>query len=281
MSRGGSEFLSEFLTELGAVAVTLENGGPGEFYEAAFPQQPDWSEVDVSGLFDGSVDADAIVDEVQSVFAECARCDVSTLQDQDWERNWLSSFEPTRVSRDLWVCPSWLPPPDANAVNLIVDPGLAFGTGTHPTTALCLQWLDRNRPAGFHVVDVGCGSGILAIAALKLGAVHAWGVDIDPRALTTSRENAKRNDVEDEYTACKLDGMPDGFSVQLVMANILASVLIELKERLVSLVRSGGVILLTGILHDQAKDVQSNFASCFEFRENRRDKWSLLIGKKR
>jgi ribosomal protein L11 methyltransferase len=273
--------LGEILTELGAVAVTLENGGPDEFYDTAFPQQPDWSELDVTGLFDGSVEPRAIVDEVSSVFPGCDCRDVSCLQDQDWERSWLSGLEPTQVGRDFWVCPSWLSPPGAKAVNLIIDPGLAFGTGTHPTTALCLEWLDGNRPEGFHVVDVGCGSGILAIAAIKLGAVHAWGIDIDPRALTASFDNAKRNGVVDEFTACTLDELPNGFSAQLVMANILASVLIELKERLVALVHTGGVILLTGILYDQAQDVQNDFASRFEFSETRRDEWSLLIGKKR
>ena len=281
MPRDGSELLGELLTALGAVAVTLENGGPDEFFEAAYPQQPDWSELDVTGLFDGFVEPRAIVDEVSSVFPGCDQCDVSSLQDQDWERNWLSGIEPTQVGRDLWVCPSWLSPPDTKAVNLIIDPGLAFGTGTHPTTALCLEWLDSNRPEGFHVVDVGCGSGILAIAALKLGAVHAWGIDIDPRALTASFDNAKRNGVVDEFTACSLDELPSGFSAQLVMANILASVLIELKQRLAALVHTGGVILLTGILCDQAKDVQHEFASCFEFSETRRDEWSLMIGKKR
>ena len=269
------------MTEQGAVAVALENAGPDEFYEAAYPQMPDWPELYVTGLFDASVDTGEIVDRIQSLFTECDRCSVSRLVDRDWERSWLSGFEPIQAGRNLWVCPSWISPPHAEAVNVIIDPGLAFGTGTHPTTAMCLEWLDRNPPAGNRVVDVGCGSGILAIAALKLGASHAWGIDVDPRALKASRENAERNGVAGEYSAGALDEVPRSFSAHLLMANILAGVLVGLKEHLVSLVCSDGVMLLTGILHSQAIEVQNTFASNFQFEEMQREEWSMLIAKKR
>lgn len=281
MPREESEPLSDALTELGALAVMLKNGGADGFYEAAYPQQPDWSEIDVTGMFDESTDVAGVVDTIRSMFGSFTDQGVTTLEDRDWVRVWLAGFEPVQAGKGLWIVPSWLTPPVNEAVNLIVDPGLAFGTGTHPTTAMCLAWLDENRPAGLDVVDFGCGSGILAIAALKLGAARAWGIDIDPRALAASRENAERNRVADRYSACTLGKMPENICAQLVMANILARVLIDLKDDLVSLVCKDGVILLTGILRDQVKEVRKMFEPTFEFREVQREEWFLLTGVKR
>lgn len=269
------------MTELGALAVTMENGGADEFYEAAYPQRPDWPEMDVTGLFEESVDAAGVVASIRSTFTSCSRHDITRLEDRDWERSWLGGFEPIQAGRDLWVVPSWLEPPVQNAVNIVVDPGLAFGTGTHPTTGLCLSWLDRNRPAGLDVIDFGCGSGILAVAALKLGASRAWGIDVDPRALVASRENAARNGVADRYSASTLDAIPKGVCANLLIANILARVLIDLREDLQSLVCSSGVILLTGILRDQVEQVRCRFETWFEFSEEQREEWSLLIGMRR
>jgi len=276
-----SDALGDALTGLGAMAVTMENGGADEFYEAAYPQRPDWPEIDVTGLFEGSVDAEGVANAIRSTFAGCTSHDIDRLEERDWERSWLDGFEPIQAGRDLWVVPSWLEPPVETAVNIIVDPGLAFGTGTHPTTGLCLSWLDRNRPAGADVIDFGCGSGILAVAALKLGASRAWGIDVDPRALVASRENAARNGVTDRYAACTLDTLPEGVCATLLMANILARVLIDLREDLQSLVCSSGVILLTGILRDQVEQVRCQFETWFEFSEERREEWSLLVGVRR
>lgn len=275
-----SEALGDTLSGLGALAVTMENGGADEFYEAAYPQQPDWPEIDVTGLFDDAADTAGVVSAICSTFPECTCHDVLQLEDRNWERSWLDGFEPVRAGRDLWIVPSWLEPPVKDAVNIIVDPGLAFGTGTHPTTRLCLGWLDRNRPRGAHVIDFGCGSGILAIAALKLGAARAWGVDVDPRALVASRENAERNEVVDQYSACTRGNLPGDTCAHLVIANILARVLIDLRDDLRSLVCDDGVILLTGILSDQAEQVRNSFEPWFEFSEEQRDEWSLLIGTK-
>ena len=164
---------------------------------------------------------------------------------------------------------------------MIIDPGLAFGTGTHPTTAMCLDWLDRNRPNGKRVVDFGCGSGILAVAALKLGAEMVWGVDVDPRALQASEHNAVRNGVAEKYTACTETELPAGLVVDLLVANILAGVLVDLNQRLSDLVCAGGALLLTGILRDQERDVSSAFRTSFDFSPIRREEWSMLIGVKR
>ena len=275
-----SDPVHEYLAELGALAISFENAGPDEYYEAAYPQQPDWQEISLTGLFEEQNDPEMIRAKVQSFLGRQISCEVSSLSDRDWERSWLSKFEPTQVGPKLWVCPSWLEPPDAGSENLIIDPGLAFGTGTHPSTAMCLNWLDHNRPLNRRVIDFGCGSGILAIASLKFGARHAWGIDTDPRALAASENNARRNSVADRYTVCTVDTLPKDLLVELVMANILANVLIELEATLNSLVETGGTILLAGILREQASSVREAYAPYFDFDEFHRDEWSMLVGYK-
>ncbi len=272
--------MTQSLTELGAIAVTIENASSGAFYEAAYPHVPDWSEHFQTGLFLKQVDSQVIVDKIESLFGKNYLYDISELVDQDWERTWLSDFTPVQVGPSMWVCPSWLEPPVASDINLIIDPGLAFGTGTHRTTALCLDWLDRNRPYKSEVVDYGCGSGILAIASLKLGAAHAWGVDIDPRALTASEDNARRNQVSDRYTACDGQTLPKHLSADVVIANILADVLIDLSHTLTSLVRESGTILLSGILREQESKVKNAYADHFDFHQIRQEEWSMLVGYK-
>lgn len=275
-----SEPLHQCLAELGALAVSFENAGPDEYYETAYPQQPDWRELNLTGLFPEQSDPKQVMAKVHSFLGRGTACEVSTLRERDWERSWLSGFKPTQVGPRLWVSPSWLPPPAADAVNLIIDPGLAFGTGTHPSTAMCLEWLDRNRPLNKRTVDYGCGSGILAIASLKLGAKHAWGTDIDPRALTSSADNAKRNSVADRYTVCTTDTLHECLNADLVMANILANVLIELRQTLNSLLVTGGIILLAGILREQESKVREAYAPHFDFDQVHHDEWSMLVGYK-
>lgn len=167
----------------------------------------------------------------------------------------MDGFEPLKMGQRLWIVPSWHDAPEQDAVNLMLDPGLAFGTGTHPTTALCLEWLDGlavdGKLAQHSVLDFGCGSGILAIAALKLGAVDALGTDIDPQALQASRENAQRNDVSDQLTLCYPDRLPDA-GYQIVVANILAGPLVELAPQIAASVAPGGRLALSGILAPQA-----------------------------
>lgn len=276
-----SEPLHEYLTELGALAVSFENAGPDEYYESAYPKQPDWPKLSLTGLFAGQSDPKLVMSKVQSFLGQTIACEASTLLERDWERSWLSGIKPTQVGPKLWVCPSWLQPPVNDAVNLVIDPGLAFGTGTHPSTMMCLRWLDQNRPLNKRIIDYGCGSGILAIASLKLGAKYVWGTDIDPRALTSSENNASRNQVADRYTACTVDALPkrlDG--VDLIMANILANVLIEHKQALSSLLKKGGTIMLAGILREQEAKVREAYAPYFKFDHFHHDEWSMLIGYK-
>ena len=182
--------------------------------------------------------------------------------DEDWVAKSREQFAPIRVSEHLWIVPTWRAPPEPDAVNLVLDPGLAFGTGAHPSTLLCLQWLERNIAGGETVLDYGCGSGILTIAALKLGARRAVGVDIDPDAVRTARANARRNDVAGEF----LEGCaPLTFTADVVIANILANPLKVLAPMLASRCRHGGQIALSGILSDQASEVESCYSPWIVF----------------
>lgn len=266
--------------ELGALAVSFENAGPDEYYETAYPEHPDWPVLSLTGLFSEHDDAQRVVAKVRSFLGGQVPCAVSKLVERDWERSWLSEFKPVQVGPRLWVSPSWLQPPAGAGVHLFIDPGLAFGTGTHPSTAMCLEWLDRHRPLGKRVIDYGCGSGILAIASLKLGAERAWGTDVDPRALAASRENASRNSVADRYTACPTNAVSGSLRADLVLANILANTLIELKPTLIPLLATGGTLVLGGILRGQESKVLAAFAPRFDFDQFHCDEWSMLVGYK-
>lgn len=258
--------------------MTFENAGPDAFYEAAHPGRPSWSEVGVTGLFPSPFDAGRVVSAVRSRFGRSLTAEVAQLEHRDWENCWLEHFRPNRVGEHLWICPTWSTPPVADAVNLMLDPGLAFGTGTHPTTSMCLAWLDRHRPLGKRVVDYGCGSGILAIASLMLGARQAWAVDVDARALTASQRNAERNGVSGRLIVCSDADLPGDMRAELVMANILAGVLIDLRSRLTSMLDQGGVILLTGILQGQEAEVREAYGPEFSFERTAAEEWLMLIG---
>ncbi len=261
------EELSAFFESRGALSVTFVDAADQPLFEPDPGTTPLWSATRVTALFA----ADAELGPLKAALVEVYGADVlhrlveETLHDRDWERAWLDQFHPMQFGEHLWICPDGQRPPAAEGQVLIdLDPGLAFGTGTHPTTALCLSWLDRNPPVGGQVLDFGCGSGILAIAALKLGATAAYGVDIDPQALLASHDNAVRNAVGEQLTTCLPGDLP-ACRFDLVLANILANPLIELAEQLASLVRPGGVLVLSGILAGQADEVQAAYERWFEF----------------
>jgi ribosomal protein L11 methyltransferase len=276
-----TEKLTEMLELFLSQAVTSENAGKDEFYEIAFPKTPDWKEVRVTGLFDAAVDPDPIIQFVQQQLDPNASqeipCTVSKLVDQNWERVWLDSFKPIQVGENLWICPSWREPTEANARNIILDPGLAFGTGTHATTAMCLAWLARHDFTDNTVLDYGCGSGVLAIAALFSGASHADAVDIDPLALQASQQNAERNKLENNIKTYLPSDLPEK-QYDIVIANILADVIIELSVTLRQHLSLGGTLLLTGILSTQAERVISAFKNEIHFEHFSQDQWTLLVG---
>ncbi len=261
------ERLSSFFEEHGALSVTLVDAADQPLYEPDPGTTPLWATTRITALFDQGVDLAALRDALAARFgaALAAQLSASTLDDQDWERAWLDQFQPMRFGDHLWICPAGQRPEAAPGQVLIdLDPGLAFGTGTHPTTALCLAWLDRHRPQGLEVLDYGCGSGVLAIAALKLGAAAAVGVDIDPQALWASAENAARNQVDGRLVTHLPDALPERH-YDVLLANILANPLIALAPKLAGRVRPGGRLVLSGILAAQAEAVQQAYTAWYDF----------------
>jgi ribosomal protein L11 methyltransferase len=235
-------------------------------------------------LFDASVDIAVIRRALVAAFGDplSSRLQLESLPDRDWERVWLDDFHPMQFGERLWVCPAGQRPQNSeHAVIIDLDPGLAFGTGTHATTALCLQWLDSNPPVGLQVLDFGCGSGILAIAALKLGASRVQAADIDEQALLATRDNALRNGVDRNLYTCLPEQLPLG-TFDLVLANILANPLMQLSKTLVQRVRPGGDLVLSGILADQASEVGACYRPWFSLSEPvELDGWVRLHGIRR
>ncbi|MGW8310163.1 MAG: 50S ribosomal protein L11 methyltransferase [Thiogranum sp.] len=260
------EALSAFFETQGALSVTLVDAGDQPLFEPDPGTTPLWSSTRLTALFDDDVDLAPVREAFGRSFGEASQRLVEQgLADQDWERSWLDRFQPMRFGEHLWVCPAGQRPPRAAGQVLVdLDPGLAFGTGTHPTTALCLEWLDRHPPVDCRVLDFGCGSGILAIAALKLGAAAVWAADIDPQALWATRENARRNRVAERLnTGLPADVKGQRFAV--LLANILANPLIELAPRLAEVLEPGGRLVLSGILSEQADAVRRAYAPWVSF----------------
>ncbi|AWB56423.1 MULTISPECIES: 50S ribosomal protein L11 methyltransferase [unclassified Colwellia] len=254
-----AEKYSDWLSACGAQAVTFIDAKDTPIYE---PLPGDeviyWNNTVVMGLYDASHDMDKVLNYLKGIHPDKANMayKLEQLEDKDWEREWMDNFHPMKFGQRLWVCPSWREVPDPSAVNVMLDPGLAFGTGTHPTTALCLTWLDGLDLVGKTVVDFGCGSGILSLAALKLGAKKVIGIDIDPQALQASLENAKRNQCEDRLELFLPKDQPK-FKADVVVANILAGPLRELAPVIIEYVASNGVLALSGVLEEQAQQLQT------------------------
>ena len=277
------EALEDWLFEQGAVAVTLEDNADEPLLEPGPGETPLWQQVQVVALFSEGVDLMPVIASVPKELVRIADETPTHVPDQDWERAWMDNFHPMRMGDRLWICPSWTPPPDPSAVNVLLDPGLAFGTGTHPTTAMCLGELDRVIQPGACVVDYGCGTGILAIAAMKLGASHALGVDNDPQAITASKQNAERNDVAEGVFEVV---MPDDQRIaqwqggaDVVVANILAGPLASLVDPLVALMKPGARLILAGLLQDQADALITAYAPHLPLVVERElEGWVLLAG---
>src|SRR5450759_4805171 len=283
-----AEALSEALLELGALSVDLLDADadtPDEqaiFGEPGEPPPGVWQHNRVSALFDSDKDVSAILRNATANIGlkQLPVHRIETLADNDWVRLTQSQFEPIPISPRLWIGPTWPTPADPDAINIGLDPGLAFGTGSHPTTRLCLRWLDSNLQGGESVLDYGCGSGILAIAALKLGAAHAVGVDVDLQAVIASRDNAIANQVKNVRFYLP-DDAPQS-SYDLVVANILTNPLRILAPLLAKATRSGGQIVLSGILEKQAQDVMNIYQPWFDLNAPIfEDGWSCLSGRKR
>ena len=288
-----AEVLSEALLAFGALSTDIHDAAAGTEREQVLFDEPGessgefWFASELTALFNADVDIPAIVQAATEAaqLSGPPRYHVKYVEEQDWVRSTQSQFSPIRISSRLWIVPSWHEIPDPAAVNLILDPGLAFGTGTHPSTQLCLEWLDENVRGGEDVLDYGCGSGILAIAALKLGAGHVVGIDIDPQAVEASRRNALLNQCQETKVEFHMPpvetqaGAESGGQADMVVANILANPLIMLAPILISATRKGGQIALSGILMEQAEEVMQVYRQYFDMRIARdREGWALLTG---
>jgi ribosomal protein L11 methyltransferase len=280
VDRSLADPLGDALEQCGALAVTNENAGEDDYYEVAFPGTPGWQRVLVTGMFDSQVDSLSIRERLKERICpdEGLSCEVTMLQDQDWERAWIDSLKPLRVGDRLWVCPTVYEPPEPGDTNIMLDPGLAFGTGSHATTGMCLDWISTADLAGKVILDYGCGSGILGIAAAMRGTDQVYCVDIDPLAIRATRENADRNGVSSLVLAGLPQEMEEGMFADIVIANILSEVIIGLADSLKEALGDKGTLLLTGILDSQVADVRDRFGSQFEYEVRQREQWCLLIG---
>ncbi|MCY1431301.1 Ribosomal protein L11 methyltransferase [compost metagenome] len=271
------------LLEVGAVSVTFMDAEDQPIFEPDLGTTPLWSHTHLLALFEADTDEAALVAHLELLTGGALpEHQIERIEDQDWERSWMDNFQPMRFGRRLWIVPSWHEAPEPDAVNLLLDPGLAFGTGTHPTTALCLEWLDGQELDGCEVLDFGCGSGILAIAALLLGARQAVGTDIDPQALEASRDNATRNGIDPARFPVYLPADLPAKPAEVVVANILAGPLVSLAPQITSLVAPGGSLALSGILAEQAEEVRAAYADAFDLDPTaEKDGWVRISGVRR
>jgi ribosomal protein L11 methyltransferase len=265
----------------GALAVTLTDSADDPVLEPPVGETPLWPEVVVCGLFPAETETERLrqVMSLAPGIEAPERVMVSSLQSRDWIRAWQSGLEPMRFGRNLWIVPSHCEPPDPTAINLRLDPGLAFGSGTHPSTRLCLEWIDAHEFDGIHAVDFGCGSGVLAVGAALKGAAAVICVDNDPQALVATRENAAANGVADRIRTVSPEAF-SGETAQVVLANILSGTLIQLAPSLMATVGTGGWLVLAGILDHQADAVCAAFADRFDSMERvQHGQWVRLAGR--
>jgi ribosomal protein L11 methyltransferase len=271
------------LWSLGAQSVTFKDAADNPILEPRPGETPLWNNAIITGLFDDSHKAEILRAQImQQLDDDKLDIEITLLPEQDWTRAWMDAFKPMQFGERLWVCPKHIEPPDPMAVNLRLDPGLAFGTGTHPTTSLCLSWLDAHvSPRSGHrsVLDYGCGSGILAIAAILLGAAHADCVDIDEQALQATLDNAAANQVLRQISTCQPPVHETDSEYELVLANILSGPLTELAPVLAKHCLPGSDIVLSGILSDQAESVRTAYTEFFDMSTTATlDDWVLLHG---
>ncbi|WP_405078744.1 50S ribosomal protein L11 methyltransferase [Pectobacterium carotovorum] len=279
-----AEQLGDVMMESGAVSVTFQDTHDTPVFEPLPGETRLWGDTDAIALYDAETDMNAVIAmlEQEPLLGVDFKHKIEQLEDKDWEREWMDNFHPMQFGKRLWICPSWRDIPDPNAVNVMLDPGLAFGTGTHPTTALCLQWLDGLDLEGKTIIDFGCGSGILAIAALKLGAARAIGIDIDPQAIQASRDNAQRNGVSERLELYLPKDQPADLSADVVVANILAGPLRELAPLISDLPKAGGHLGLSGVLATQADGVAEAYADKFTLDPvAEREEWCRITGQRR
>ncbi len=281
-----ADALEDALLASGAQAVTLEDAADQPLFEPDVGTTPLWSQSLLTALFPADADTAAVIRELEDQLPIGPLTTLppwkrEILEDKDWVRAWMDHYHPMHFGDRLWICPSWQTPPDPEAVNLMLDPGLAFGTGTHQTTALCMRWLDDTPLQGMQVIDFGCGSGILGIAALLLGAEHLIGVDIDPQAVTSTRVNAERNKISPDRYEVYLPKDAPNAQADIVLANILAGPLIELRDTLLNHTRPGGWLVMSGVIRSQVEEVVAAYEyQLAEIEVTYQDEWARIAGRR-
>ena len=282
------DFTETLLNSLGAVSVTLDDAENQDLLEPLPGETPLWNKVIVTGIYaqeEGEeIDVNALMTFITTQMPE-APLRHEFIEDQEWERTWMDAYEPIQIGEKFWIVPEWMEAPEADAVNIKLDPGLAFGTGNHASTFLCLQWLGQTDVKDKIVIDYGCGSGILGVAALLLGAKKVYATDIDPQAVLATQQNAELNGVLGNLFV----GLPDEFNEEfkaqkadVFVANILAGPLMALAPEFATLVKSEGEFALAGILEEQVADVSSVYSEFFDILqvEKREEHWCRISGKR-
>ncbi|VUD40353.1 Ribosomal protein L11 methyltransferase [Thalassocella blandensis] len=264
----------------GALSITLADNADQPIFEPELGETPLWNETRVTGLFNAGINTRETLEKIlASCSDEEAACQWQILEDKDWEREWMSHYHPIQCGENFWICPSWTAPPAPDAINLLLDPGLAFGTGTHPTTFMCLQWIATQQFHNSYVIDYGCGSGILGIAALLHGADKVIGTDIDPQALLATRENVKRNHLESDIFPVYFPNKCPEQKADFVLANILAGPLVELAPTLCALLKPQGKICLSGILKTQEEAIVKAYEAYIDIDNiHQDDQWICVTG---
>ena len=270
--------LNDWLNEQGALAITLKDAGEQALLELPLDVTPIWKNNRLTALFPAYIDLTPIIGQLQQHYDDL-KITQSRLAEQDWQRCCMDDFQPLRFGQQTWVCPSWHTPPNDQAINILLDPGLAFGTGTHPTTALCLNWIDEHPMHNKTVIDYGCGSGILALAALKHGAKHAYAIDHDPQALHATQANMQGNQIGMNNVTLALPDQIILPKVDVLIANILAQPLIELAPHFATLINAQGFIILSGLLSDQQDDILTIYQAYCDIQAiKQQGDWVAIIG---
>ena len=273
--------VEEKLFSSGAAAVTFLDARNQPIFVEETDQMPLWEDICIVSLFSQDVNLDPVVQKLvhDQPAINSNDIDIHLINDQDWESKWMNDQKPQQFGNRLWIYPSWITPSKNSVTNMILDPGLAFGTGSHPTTSLCLNWLDNNLIPSQHIIDYGCGSGILAIAAALLGASKVYAVDNDPQAITATLSNMEKNRISNQSIQTFSPEALPHVKVDLLIANILANPLIQLSEIFSTLLKPSGKIVLSGILEEQVEKVSYHYRSYFELEEPQlNDGWALIAG---
>lgn len=270
--------IDEALEDMGALSVTLTDRYDTPILEPEIGTTPLWADVVVNAIFAEEYDAQVAQKHIETLFSH-ASMSLDVVPEKDWERVCMADFKPQQFGERLWICPSWLTPPDPDAINLTLDPGLAFGTGTHPTTALCLTWLEQADLLNNHMIDYGCGSGILALAALKLGAKHVTAVDLDEQALIATRNNAEINHIPAmDLTVALPNAIHE--PVDVLVANILLTPLLALQSEFKRLLHPNGTLVVSGVLNEQVPQLIEAYHAHFRhITTQHQGDWSMLVFK--